>query len=89
VARLPILLEYLLPLVRVGGVSIAMKGRTAQAEAHDSANALKTLGGELDRIETFALPGVEEPHQLVIVRKVAHTPARYPRASGMPMQKPL
>ena len=89
VARLPILLEYLLPLVRVGGVCIAMKGRTAQTEAEDSTSALKTLGGELDRIETFALPGVEEPHQLVIVRKVAQTPPRYPRSAGMPTQKPL
>jgi 16S rRNA (guanine527-N7)-methyltransferase len=89
VARLPILLEYLLPLVRVGGVCIAMKGRTAQTEADDSAHALKTLGGELDRIETFALPGVDEPHHLVIVRKVAYTPTRYPRSAGMPTQKPL
>lgn len=89
VARLPILLEYLLPLVRVGGVCIAMKGRTAQTEADDSATALRTLGGELDRIESFALPGIEEPHQLVIVRKIAHTPTRYPRSAGTPTQKPL
>ncbi len=89
VARLPILLEYLLPLVRVGGICIAMKGKTAQTEADDSANALKTLGGQLDRIETFALPGIDEPHNLVIVRKVAHTPARYPRQAGAPAQKPL
>lgn len=89
VARLPILLEYLLPLVRVGGVCVAMKGRTAQAEADDSAHALRTLGGELDRIETFMLPGVEEPHQLVIIRKVTHTPTRYPRPAGTPTQKPL
>jgi 16S rRNA (guanine527-N7)-methyltransferase len=89
VARLPILLEYLLPLVRVGGVCIAMKGKTAQAEADDSVNALKTLGGELDRIETFTLPGVDEPHHAVVIRKVAPTPARYPRQAGMPTQKPL
>lgn len=89
VARLPILLEYLLPLVRIGGICVAMKGRTAQDEVDDSTNALAALGGELDRIESFTLPGVEEAHHLVVVRKTAPTPVRYPRQSGAPTQKPL
>lgn len=89
VARLPGLLEYLLPLARVGGRCIAMKGRTAQSEAADAAKALKTLGGKLVGIETVQLPGLDEPHYLVIVEKVALTPGIYPRKPGIPTKTPL
>jgi 16S rRNA (guanine527-N7)-methyltransferase len=89
VARLPILLEYLLPLVKVGGYCVAMKGRTAVDEVNDSARALSVLGGEVEDIESFQLPGIEETHHLIIVRKTALTPSAYPRAAGMPAQKPL
>lgn len=89
VARLPILLEYLMPLVQVGGVCIAMKGKTAHSEVESSRHALSTLGGRLDRIEAFQLPGVEETHYLVMVEKIAPTPAQYPRRSGLPSQHPL
>ena len=89
VARLPSLLEYLLPFAKVGGVCVAMKGRTAQAEADDAVHALAVLGGKLKGIETFSLPGVDEPHQLVIVEKTAPTPRDYPRKPGIPTRKPL
>lgn len=89
VARLPSLLEYLLPFARVGGFCVAMKGRTAQTEADDSAHALEILGGRLKSIETFMLPGVDDPHHLVIVEKIAPTPALYPRKPGIPTRQPL
>ncbi|MCA9907746.1 MAG: 16S rRNA (guanine(527)-N(7))-methyltransferase RsmG [Anaerolineae bacterium] len=89
VARLPILLEYLMPLVQVGGVCIAMKGKTAHSEVESSRHALTILGGRLDRIEAFQLPGVEETHYLVMVEKTAPTPTQYPRRSGLPSQQPL
>jgi 16S rRNA (guanine527-N7)-methyltransferase len=89
VARLPALLEYLLPLAKVGGRCIAMKGVTAETEARDSARALKTLGGALRGIEPVALPGVSEPHFLVVVDKVAPTPPAYPRRPGLPAHSPL
>lgn len=89
VARLPALLEYLLPLAKVGGRCIAMKGVTAAAEARDSARALRTLGGALRGIETVTLPGVADPHYLVIVDKVAPTPPAYPRRPGLPTRSPL
>ncbi|MBK8027510.1 MAG: 16S rRNA (guanine(527)-N(7))-methyltransferase RsmG [Chloroflexi bacterium] len=88
VARLPILLEYLLPLTAVGGLAIAMKGSTAHVEAA-SQKALHALGGRLRGIETFHLPGLDEPHHLAIVEKVAPTPPLYPRRPGLPTQKPL
>ena len=66
-----------------------MKGQTAAAEAKDSARALKLLGGKLRGVREFALPGLEEPHYLVVVEKTAPTPAGFPRRPGQPVQKPL
>lgn len=89
VARLPILLEYLLPLAKVGGVCVAMKGVTAQDELEASAGALRELGGVSERIVEVQLPGVPEPHYLVVIRKERQTPNAYPRKPGVPAKKPL
>lgn len=89
VARLPILLEYLLPLGKVGGLCIAMKGETAQAERDDSTYALQVLGGEVTTIHPIKLPEVENTHYLVTIRKTKKTPAEYPRRSGLPSKNPL
>jgi 16S rRNA (guanine527-N7)-methyltransferase len=89
VARLPTLVEYLLPLARVGGKCIAMKGETAAAEAADSKRALTLLGGQVSTIETVSLPGVADAHNLVVIEKTKATPSAYPRKPGMPNQKPL
>jgi 16S rRNA (guanine527-N7)-methyltransferase len=89
VARLPALLEYLLPLTKSGGYCIAMKGATAEDEAHNAQRALSILGGELRRIEAIQLPDVTEVHHLVTVEKVRKTPAAYPRKAGLPTKKPL
>jgi 16S rRNA (guanine527-N7)-methyltransferase len=89
VARLPILLEYLLPLLKIGAICVAMKGKTAEAEAGDSTHALQVLGGRIQKIEAFQLPDVDETHHLVLIEKVAPTPAGYPRRPGLPNQNPL
>jgi 16S rRNA (guanine527-N7)-methyltransferase len=89
VARLPVLLEYLLPLCKVGGRCIAMKGQTAEAEVSDSKKALSVLGGVVAGIESVSLPGLPEPHHLVLIDKVAGTPSGYPRKPGLPSQKPI
>ncbi|HVU10638.1 MAG TPA: 16S rRNA (guanine(527)-N(7))-methyltransferase RsmG [Phototrophicaceae bacterium] len=89
VARLPSLLEYLLPFAKVGGLCVAMKGHSAREEADDSIHALTVLGGRIKSIETFHLPGVDEPHHLVIIEKIAPTPRDYPRKPGIPTRKPL
>jgi 16S rRNA (guanine527-N7)-methyltransferase len=89
VARLPALVEYLLPLAKVGGKIIAMKGSTAAEESHDAARAIDLLGGRFNRIDTFTLPGVDEAHNLVIIDKVANTPRAYPRKPGTPSRQPL
>jgi 16S rRNA (guanine527-N7)-methyltransferase len=89
VAVLPVLAEYLLPLVRVGGSMLAMKGETGPAEVHSAENALRLLGGQLKQLVPITLPGVAEERYLVAIGKVAATPLVYPRRVGVPARKPL
>ena len=89
VARMPILMEYLLPLVRHQGVVMAMKGETAPAETHAAANAIKLLGGHLKKLVHIELPGVVEERFIVVVDKVVRTPETYPRRTGVPAKDPI
>ncbi len=89
VAVLPVLAEYLLPLVRVGGSMLAMKGESGPAEAHSAEHALRVLGGHLRQLVPVTLPGVVEERYLVVIDKVAATPAGYPRKVGIPSKRPL
>jgi 16S rRNA (guanine527-N7)-methyltransferase len=89
VAILPVLAEYLLPLVRVGGGMLAMKGESGPAEAHAAEHALRLLGGHLRQLVPVTLPGVVEERYLVVVDKIAATPGSYPRRVGQPTKKPL
>jgi 16S rRNA (guanine527-N7)-methyltransferase len=89
VANLPVLAEYLLPLVRVGGRMIAQKGHSAPAEAHNAEKAFRLLGGQMRSLLPVTLPGVAEERYLVVVDKVAATPLMYPRKPGFPAKSPL
>jgi 16S rRNA (guanine527-N7)-methyltransferase len=89
VAAMPVLAEYLLPLVRVGGNMLAMKGESGPAEAHSAEHALRLLGGELRQLLPVTLPGVVEERYLVVVNKIAATPPVYPRHVGVPGKRPL
>ena len=89
VAVLPVLAEYLLPLVRVGGAMIAMKGESGPAEAHTADHALRVLGGRLRQLLPVTLPGVADERYLVVVDKIATTPRGYPRRVGLAAKKPL
>jgi 16S rRNA (guanine527-N7)-methyltransferase len=89
VARLPALVEYLLPLAKIGGQAVAMKGSTAAEESRDAARAIDLMGGRFSRIEGLTLPGVEGVHHLVVIDKVANTPRTYPRKPGTPSRQPL
>jgi 16S rRNA (guanine527-N7)-methyltransferase len=89
VARMPILMEYLLPLVRRSGKAMAMKGESAPAETHSANQAMHILGGKLHKLVHVQLPGVVEERFIVVVDKVAQTPAEYPRRTGMPSKNPL
>ncbi len=89
VARLPILAEYLLPLVQVGGAMLAQKGETGPAEVQTARRALALLGGELERVQPLSLPGITETRYLILIRKRAATPEAYPRRVGVPARRPL
>lgn len=89
VAGLPVLCEYLLPLVKTGGVMLAMKGETAADELKTADNAIDKLGGGEAEITPIALPGVEGARYLIKIPKIKKTPAGYPRRTGLPLKKPI
>lgn len=89
VSSLPVLAEYALPLVKTGGVFIAQKGQHPGDEVKQAANALKTLGGQVDRILAVTVPGLAAARHLVIIKKITSTPKEYPRRAGGPAKKPL
>lgn len=89
VAALPVLCEYLLPLVRVGGAALCWKGASALEEAEAAAGALRRLGGGPAQVTPYALPGLEGHWHLVEMAKRAPTPKAYPRKAGTPSKQPL
>ncbi len=89
VAIMPVLMEFLLPLAAIGGKVLAMKGENAPAETQNADNAIKVLGGHIQKLMPISLPGVADQRYLVVVDKVAATPQKYPRRVGAPAKKPL
>ena len=87
VARLNILLELLAPYVKVGGAVVALKGAAAEEELAEAENAVKKLGLKVEKLVPF--PQVEQGHTVIVLRKVAPTPARYPRRYAKIKQNPL
>jgi 16S rRNA (guanine527-N7)-methyltransferase len=88
VASLPVLCEYCLPFVRIGGIFLAMKGQAAE-DWDTSRRAIKKLGGDLSEICGFDLPGTDMKRTILVIRKVAPTPAIFPRKAGKPEKEPL
>jgi 16S rRNA (guanine527-N7)-methyltransferase len=89
VAAMPVLMEYLLPLVKVGGRVLSQKGESGPAEAQTAERAIHLLGGRLRQLIRVTLPGVVDERYLVVVDKVAATPPIYPRRTGLPAKDPL
>lgn len=89
VARLPVLCELCLPLVKVGGYFVALKGAQYEAELDEARRALEVLGGEVAKVRPVRLPGLEDVRAVLYLRKVRPTPAGYPRRVGLPEKKPL
>lgn len=86
VAPMPVLTEYCLPYVKVGGTFAALKGRNENYR--DSEAAVKILGGEISDVTEYALPDGDK-RTLICVRKIKGTPSKYPRNSGQISKKPL
>lgn len=89
VAELRVLLEYLLPLCRVGGAAVAQKGGAARQELQDAQPAIAALGGGDASVREVQLPETLNLHFLVVVPKTEKTPDRYPRRPGAPGKRPL
>ncbi|SHF03915.1 16S rRNA (guanine(527)-N(7))-methyltransferase RsmG [Schwartzia succinivorans] len=89
VARLPILAEYDLPFVRVGGFFAAMKGAKYEEEAEEAKKAVKLLGGGEPHLREIKLPGLEDKRGIIYIRKEKKTPSVYPRKAGTPEKNPI
>ena len=89
VARLPVLAEYALPFVRVGGTFLALKGRAYREEIAESLEAVKILGGGEITVRRVALPGLPDVRAVLSIRKQDHTPRAYPRSAGRPGKEPI
>jgi len=89
VANLSVLVEYLLPLVKVGGKCICMKGSEVEEEITNAKFAIKELGGKIEVIDEFCLPGTDIKRNIIVIKKEKETPKKYPRKSGTPSKQPL
>lgn len=87
VARLNILLELTAPFVKVGGLVLAMKGAAATEELSEAKNAIRQLGLKLEK--TVLFPIEDTAHSVIVFRKIAPTPAKYPRRYAKIKQTPL
>lgn len=92
VANLSVLSELCLPLVKVGGVFVSMKGSQGTSEANAAQNAIKLCGGEIKAVNCFSLTSdapEQEPRVIVEIKKLTGTPAKYPRHYSQISKKPL
>ncbi|WP_163969277.1 16S rRNA (guanine(527)-N(7))-methyltransferase RsmG [Oceanobacillus halotolerans] len=89
VARMSVLSELCLPLTKVNGVFLAMKGAQANEELADSNKAIHLLGGTLRNVHTFSLPEEESERSIVLIDKKKSTPKTYPRKPGTPNKNPI
>lgn len=89
VARLSVLAEYLLPLVRLGGFMLAQKGRSAAEGLGEAEKAISSCGGGHARLLPVHVPGEDEVSNLILIEKIQPTPIKYPRRAGIPGKRPL
>lgn len=88
-AKLSVMNELCLPLVKVGGFLIAMKGQKAEEEIKGATNSLNVLGGQLEKVDKFYLFNTDNQRNNILIRKVKETPKKYPRKAGTPNRHPL
>ena len=89
VANLSTLTEYMLPFVKVGGKCICMKGANVNEELERAQNAIKELGGEIEKIDNFFLSDNDNERNIIVIKKVKETKSKYPRKAGTPSKEPL
>ena len=89
VANLQMLSELCLPLVKVGGYFLSMKAVDSEEEVNAAKTAIKTLGGQIEKVVDYAIPGTDIQHRLIFIKKVKETPKKYPRAFAKIKKNPL
>lgn len=89
VANLSTLSEYCIPFVKEDGYFISYKAGESEEEINNSKNAIKILGGKINKVEEFVLPGTDVSRVFVFIRKLELTDKKYPRKAGVPAKKPL
>ena len=89
VARLNVLCELCLPYVKPGGAFLALKGPALSEELDEAKKAISLLGGKLERVFDYIIPGVEARHNIAVIRKVSPTPKKYPRRFALIKKSPL
>ena len=89
VANMSVLSEYLLPLAKVNGKCICMKGSDIEEELENSRYAINLLGGKIEQVDKFELSNERIGRNIIIVKKLKNTPNSYPRKAGIPAKKPL
>lgn len=89
VAGLPILMEFCVPFIKVGGYFVCLKGPNADTELEESEKAMEVLGLEFVEKIDVELPEIELKHNIVVFKKVNSTPAKYPRKAGKPVKSPI
>ncbi|HRF71099.1 MAG TPA: 16S rRNA (guanine(527)-N(7))-methyltransferase RsmG [Candidatus Pelethenecus sp.] len=89
VAKLNVLAELCLPLTKLGGIFVAMKGAAGTMEMKEAEHAIKVLGGEVVDVLHLTLPDELEERQIIIIKKIKETPKQYPRNFNKIKEKPL
>ncbi len=89
VAHLAVLSEYCLPFVKTGGCFLAYKGGDVADELREAGRAIRLLGGETEQVLHFTLPENAGERSLVVIRKTAPSPKKYPRRAGLPAKEPI
>ena len=89
VANLQMLSELCLPLVKIGGYFLSMKSVDSEEELNAAKRAIKTLGGQVEKVVDYAIPGSDVSHRLIFIKKIAETGKKYPRAFAKIKKNPL
>lgn len=88
VSNLTTITEYMLPFVKMNGYAICMKGPNFKEELEEAKKAIEILGGKLENVESLNV-GNDLERNIIIIKKVKHTPKNFPRGKGKPLKEPI
>lgn len=89
VANMSVLSEYLIPIAKVDGKCICMKGSNVDEELNNGKTAIGILGGKIENVDEFYLPDSDISRNIIVINKIKSTPNKYPRKAGVPSKEPL